>query len=125
MSARACVLISCCTVNTSISLLSNSLTRRSRAVVSATCRLVVISTFADGPADQAGIESGDVFVAVDADSIDGWSVDEVTATVRGDAGTDVTITIQRGEIQLDITITRAALVIPVVERSGGRLGYLK
>ena len=35
MSARAWVLISCCTVSTSISLFSSSLTRRSRAVVSA------------------------------------------------------------------------------------------
>jgi carboxyl-terminal processing protease len=96
------------------------------AVVSATCRLVVISTFADGPADLAGIEPGDVFVAVDSDSIDGWSVDEVTATVRGDAGTDVTITVQRGEIQLDITVTRAALIIPVVESEVvGGVGYLK
>ncbi len=35
-------------------------------VVSATCRLVVISTFAGGPADRAGVEAGDVFVAVDS-----------------------------------------------------------
>ena len=52
-------------------------------VVSATCQLVVISTFADGPADLAGIEPGDIFVAVDLQSIDGWSIDEVTARVRG------------------------------------------
>jgi carboxyl-terminal processing protease len=96
------------------------------AVVSETCRLVVISTFADGPADRAGVEAGDVFVAVNSESIDGWSVDEVTATVRGEAGTDVTITVQRGAIQLDITVTRAALLIPVVESEViGGVGYLK
>lgn len=96
------------------------------AVVSATCQLVVISTFADGPADLAGVEAGDIFVAVDSESIDGWSVDEVTATVRGPAGTDVTITFQRGAVQIDITVTRAALVIPVVETDVvGGVGYLK
>jgi carboxyl-terminal processing protease len=96
------------------------------SVVSATCRLVVVSTFADGPADRAGVEAGDVFVAVDFEPIDGWTVDEVTATVRGEAGTDVTLTIERDGSQLDITITRAALIIPVVESEiVGGVGYLK
>ena len=67
-----------------------------------------------------------MFVAVNTESIDGWSVDEVTATVRGPAGTEVTITVLRGAIQLDITVTRAALVIPVVESEVvGGVGYLK
>ena len=96
------------------------------SVVSPTCRLVVVSTFADGPADQAGVEAGDVFVAVDFEPIDGWTVDEVTATVRGEAGTDVTLTVDRDGSQLDITITRAALIIPVVESEVvGGVGYLK
>ena len=96
------------------------------AVVSTTCQLVVISTFAGGPADLAGIQAGDVFVAVDSDSIDGWSIDEVTATVRGPAGTDVTITVRRGAALMDITVTREALVIPVVETDVvGMVGYLK
>jgi len=96
------------------------------AVVSATCQLVVISTFAGGPADMAGVQAGDIFVAVDSESIDGWSVDEVTATVRGPAGTDLTITFQRGAVQIDITVTRAALIIPVIETDVvGGVGYLK
>lgn len=96
------------------------------AVVSPTCRLVVISTFADGPAAGAGLEAGDVFLAVDSAVIDGWTVDEVTAAVRGQAGTEVTLTVDREGRQLDITITRAALTIPVVESevvSG--VGYLR
>ena len=96
------------------------------AVVSTTCRLVVISTFAGGPADLAGIQAGDVFVAVDSEWIDGWSVDEVTATVRGPAGTDVTITVRRGAVLVDITVTREALIIPAVETDVvGMVGYLK
>ena len=95
-------------------------------VVSATCRLVVISTFPEGPAAQAGIEAGDVFVAVDHEAVDGWSVDAVTAAVRGEAGTDVTLTMDRSGTQLDITVTRAALTIPVVESEVvGGVGYLK
>ena len=96
------------------------------AVVSATCRLVVISTFPDGPAATAGIEAGDVFVAVDHESVDGWTVDAVTAAVRGEAGTDVTLTFDRSGVELDITVTRAALTIPVIESEVvGGVGYLK
>ena len=96
------------------------------AVVSATCRLVVISTFANGPAARAGIEAGDVLVAVDSEAIDGWTVDEVTAAVRGPAGTDVTLTIDRDGDRLDVTVTREAISIPVVESEViGGVGYLK
>ncbi|MGH8927119.1 MAG: S41 family peptidase, partial [Acidimicrobiia bacterium] len=84
-------------------------------VISATCRLIVVSTFSNGPADRAGLEAGDVLVAVNAESIDGWNIDQVTATVRGRAGTDVTLTVVREGRELDITITREAVVIPVVE----------
>lgn len=96
------------------------------AVVSDTCRLVVVSTFAGGPARVAGLLPGDVFVEVDGKDLTGWTIDEVTATVRGPAGTDVTLTVSReGEI-LEIRITRAALVIPVVESEVvAGVGYLK
>ena len=96
------------------------------SVISSTCRLVVVSTFADGPADRAGVEPGDIFVAVDLVSIEGWAVDEVTAKVRGEAGTDVTLTVDRDGRQIEITITRAAIVIPVVESEViGGVGYLR
>ena len=95
-------------------------------VVSATCRLVVISTFPDGPAASAGIEAGDIFVAVDHEPVDGWTVDAITAAVRGEAGTDVTLTFERSGVQVDITVTRAALTIPVVESEVvGGVGYLR
>lgn len=96
------------------------------AVVSPTCRLVVISTFPDGPAAAAGVEPGDVFVAVNHESVDGWTVDAVTAAVRGEAGTDVTLTFARSGVELHITVTRAALTIPVIETEVvGGVGYLK
>jgi carboxyl-terminal processing protease len=96
------------------------------AIISDTCRLVVVSTMTGGPARLTGLLPGDVFVGVDGASIGGWSVDEVTAAVRGPAGTEVMLSIEReGEI-LDITITRAALVIPVVEAEVvNGVGYLR
>jgi C-terminal peptidase prc len=96
------------------------------AIVSSTCRLVVISTFDESPAERAGLLPGDVFVAVDGVSIDGWNVDEVTATVRGEAGTEVELTVDRAGVFIDLVITRAALTIPVVESEVVEsVGYLR
>lgn len=95
-------------------------------VISPTCRLVVVSTFTNSPAQRAGVMSGDVMVGVDGQDIDGWSIDEVTATVRGPAGTRVTLTVERDGERLEIVIIRASLTIPVVESTViGETGYLR
>jgi carboxyl-terminal processing protease len=68
----------------------------------------------------------DEIVAVNGDSIVGWTVDEVTAMVRGQSGTDVTLTIERAGERFEVTITRAAVQIPVIEDEViGEVGYLR
>ena len=84
-------------------------------IVSFTCRLIIISTISGSPAEAAGLQPDDVVVAVDGESLDGWSVDAVTAVVRGRAGTDVSLMILRSGATFEVTITRAAVEIPVVE----------
>ena len=96
------------------------------SVVSASCRLVVVSVFEGSPAEVQGLRSGDVFVAVNGESIDGWTVDEVTAAVRGQAGTSVSLTIERGAAEIELHIVRASVSVPVVESEVvGDIGYLK
>lgn len=85
-------------------------------VVSATCEILIVSTISGAPAEGAGLVRDDELVAVDGESIVGWTVDEVTATVRGPAGTDVTLTIERDGETFDVTITRASVPIPVIEQ---------
>jgi carboxyl-terminal processing protease len=84
-------------------------------IVSDTCRILVVSTIEGTPAETAGLRRDDVIVAVDGEDLDGWTVDEATAVVRGPAGTDVTLTIERGTQNLDVVITRAAFVVPVID----------
>ena len=99
---------------------------RQCSVISETCRIYIVSTIEGAPAEDAGLQRDDVIVAVDGESILGWSVDEVTATVRGPAGTDVTLTIERGGETFDVTITRAAVTIPVLDSEMfGDVGYIK
>jgi C-terminal peptidase prc len=94
-------------------------------VISDGCQMSIVSTIDGTPADQAGLVPEDVVLAVDGDSIDGWTVDEVTATVRGPAGTEVILTVDRGGNVFDVTITRAAFTVPVVESEVvGTTGYI-
>ena len=96
------------------------------AVVSETCRILIVSTISGAPAEAAGLERDDVIVAVDGQPILGMTVDEVTAMVRGPAGTPVTLTMERGDELFDVTITRAAVVIPVIEQETfGDVGYVR
>lgn len=68
------------------------------------------------PADLAGLQAGDVIIAVDGESVTDRTLDEVIALIRGPEGTDVTLTIRReGVDPFDVTITRAFIEIPIVE----------
>jgi len=58
--------------------------------------------------------------------VKGLSVDEVTALVRGPAGTDVTLTIDRQGRESDVVITRAAFAVPVLNyQKIGDVGYVR
>jgi C-terminal peptidase prc len=95
-------------------------------VVSETCRILIVSTISGAPAEDAGLERNDVLIEVDGESIVGWTIDEVTAAVRGPAGTDVALTLLRDDKQIEVTITRAAVAIPVVEAETiGDVGYVR
>lgn len=95
-------------------------------VISETCEMIIVSTIEGAPAADAGLTGDDEIVAVNGESIVGWTVDEVTAMVRGRSGTDVTLTIERDGERFDVTITRAAVQIPVLEAEViDDVGYLR
>ena len=83
---------------------------------SETCRLVVVAPIDGSPADKAGIQAGDFVLAVDGASVDGSTMNDQISAIRGESGTDVTLTIQRDDADsFDVTITRAEIKIQEVE----------
>ncbi|HEX2153938.1 MAG TPA: S41 family peptidase [Acidimicrobiia bacterium] len=95
-------------------------------IISPTCRLRVVSTIEGGPARAADLQPDDEFLAVDGESIEGWTVDQVTSLVRGPAGTDVDLTMSRGSEEFTVTLTRATVQVPVVESEAvGDVAYIK
>ncbi|MGB9553148.1 MAG: S41 family peptidase, partial [bacterium] len=59
-------------------------------------KATVISVFPNSPAEKAGIRSGDHFVKVNDDYVEGLSISEIASKVRGDPGTQVKLLLERG-----------------------------
>jgi carboxyl-terminal processing protease len=78
--------------------------------------LIVQSVIPGTPAERAGVKAGDRILAVDGADTSGKSVDDVVREVRGDEGTQVTLTlVHKGESDpFDVTITRAVIAVPAV-----------
>ena len=92
-----------------------------------TCRLVVVAPLAGSPAERAGLQAGDFVLAVDGESVDGTTMDDQISQIRGESGTDVTLTLQRDEAEpFDVTITRAEITLQEVEARmiEGHIGYI-
>lgn len=78
--------------------------------------IVVSSVTPGGPAEAAGILAEDKITEVDGESITGKTAADVSALVKGEAGTDVTLTIFRestGEV-LEKTVTRQDIQVKTV-----------
>ena len=69
----------------------------------------VIEVTAGGPAEEAGVQAEDRITAVDGQSILGMSLEDSQALIRGEENTTVAITVQRGEEELTMTVTRRTI----------------
>jgi len=77
----------------------------------------ILSPFRGSPASRAGIEEGDVLLAVDGVPITGEMdiSQDVPALLRGEVGTDVGLSVSRGVRALEFVITREVIETPSVE----------
>lgn len=90
--------------------------------------IVVSSVTPGGPAEAAGILAEDKITEVDGESITGKTAADVSALVKGEEGTDVTLTIFRestGEV-LEKTVTRQDIQVQTVSwrMMDDNIGYI-
>lgn len=90
--------------------------------------IVVSSVTPGGPAEAAGILAEDKITEVDGESIIGKTAADVSALVKGEEGTDVTLTIFRestGEV-LEKTVTRQDIQVQTVSwrMMDDNIGYI-
>ncbi len=75
----------------------------------------IISPMRGSPAAEAGLQPKDLVIAVDGEDMTGIPGDLVLKRILGPAGTQVTLTIRRGDETFDVVIKRANIIVPTVE----------
>jgi carboxyl-terminal processing protease len=80
-------------------------------------KLMIVDTFEDSPAEEAGLEPGDRVIAVDGESIVGAPLYEAIGKIRGPADSEIMLTVEREGTPdaFNVAVTRARLEIPIVE----------
>jgi carboxyl-terminal processing protease len=92
--------------------------------------IVVVSPIEDTPAADAGIRSKDVILSIDGETTEGMELSDAVNKIRGPVGSEVILTIRRGEQELEVPITRARIEIHPVRyntQAGpeGTVGYIR
>ena len=89
----------------------------------------VVAPIADSPGQRAGLVSGDQIIEVEGQSTRGWSTQKAANLLRGEPGTDVSITVHRAGFadSLRFTLTRGEIHVNSIEGTmmvAPEVGYL-
>lgn len=85
----------------------------------------IVRTLKGYPAEKAGLQAGDIILGVNDQSTEGWNVEKTVTQIRGEAGTTVKISIKRGDVIKEYTITREVISAPSVDSSiSGSVGTI-
>ena len=87
----------------------------------------VVSPIDDTPASKAGMQPEDFIIAIDGESVLGKNLSEAVDVLRGPIGSEVTITVQRGQAEpFDVTIIRDEIKIRSVRHEiYDNVGYIR
>ncbi len=91
-------------------------------------QIIIIAPIPNSPAAKAGIRAGDILLAVDGESTEGLSPEEVALRIRGPKGTLVRVTVQhQGEATpVELEIVRAEIELPSVSfEMRGDIAYIR
>ena len=75
----------------------------------------IVQVTPGGPAEEAGIQAGDVLIAVNAEPVDGLDITGVSNKVKGEEGTTVDLTMRRSGRELTFTVERRTIQVVVAE----------
>ncbi len=88
----------------------------------------VVSPIDDTPAFRAGLKSGDMITHLNGEAVLGMTLNDAVDKMRGPVGTDIKVTVRRGDTAepFDVTMTRAVIKIQSVRfRTEGTVGYIR
>ena len=87
----------------------------------------VVSPIDDTPAYKAGLQSGDYIISADEESLVGFTINEAVEKLRGPIGSEIIISIQRGQEEpFDVSIIRDEIKIQSVRSEiFNDVGYIR
>lgn len=87
----------------------------------------VVSAIIDGPAEKAGILSGDKILSIDGKNMAGKNIEEVAQLLRGEEGTKVAMTVERGGKTYSYTLNREMIHTTSVNYKmlENKIGYMQ
>lgn len=91
--------------------------------------LVIYKIFEDSPSYRAGLKDGDIILKLDDKDTKNMSVNDIASIVKNDRNKEVKILVKRGEENLDITIVKDMVELPVVSgkvinHNDKKIGYI-
>lgn len=84
--------------------------------------LRIAKIFEGSPADQAGLEPGDVILSADRQALAGKTTTQATALIKGPSGTFVNLRVLSDGEERDVRVKRDRVDVPVVESELERVG---
>ena len=76
--------------------------------------VMIVSPIAGSPAEKAGLQPNDIIVKVDEQELSGMSLNEAVSYIRGEKGSEVVVTIKRGETTFEVTLVRDTIPVETV-----------
>lgn len=89
--------------------------------------VITVSRVYEGfPSYEAGILPEDILYMVEGEEVTGMDLTNVVTKIKGEEGTEVTITMMRGEEVLDFTMKRQIIEVPTIEYEmlADNMGYI-
>ncbi|HIF07734.1 MAG TPA: S41 family peptidase, partial [Gemmatimonadetes bacterium] len=90
--------------------------------------ITITAVFRDTPADRSGIQVGDLIIAVNDESTEGWSTSDASNVIRGEVGSTVELALARRGLTAPIrsSVRRDSVHVEAVEADlvGSNIAYI-
>lgn len=91
--------------------------------------ITILQVYDDSPAQKAGIKENDILYKVEGEEVTGVDLTEVVSNIKGEEGTEVKMTVLRGDAndEVEVTAVRGKVEAQTVkyEMKDGEVGYIR
>ena len=90
--------------------------------------ILIAGVMEGSPAEEAGLQRGDILVSIDGTSVEGYQLEDVSKNIRGPVDTSVDLVVRRDGEEQSFTVQRRQIHVPTVAGKmvdGMDVGYIR